>query len=355
MISTRRSTKPRTRPRRFTTSTSSDLVGGEEQRRTKGQSFSSILLADLAQGYAIWPTTTAEAPDGTKITISAFRRRQAIWGYAACAPGGLAGARARRLSVLLCNLHLVHGPRRRQCRQLGRVRQLPLSRVTHPSFTRAIRNTITLVARHRWAEAVHRAWAGAAGEPAIRRPRHLPLIHDAALGDARIRRVPHLAGALPADRRRHQSPAHQELGIYTDIIDWLGQKSTAMPAVIIATVWRGFPFWFISFWRRCRRFGPISTRRRGRRRQCRGSGSGRSPFPASGRSFSSPRLLSSIWTANSFENIWLLTQGGPSDATMVFPGARLFGHANATARRGRRGLGGDGAGAGDPCHRGHDA
>src|SRR5260370_22903928 len=35
-------------------------------------------------------------------------------------------------------------------------------------------------------------------------------------------------------------------GIHPDIIDWLGQRPTAMPAVIAATVWRGFPFWFIS-------------------------------------------------------------------------------------------------------------
>jgi ABC-type sugar transport system permease subunit len=30
-------------------------------------------------------------------------------------------------------------------------------------------------------------------------------------------------------------------------------------------------------------------------------------------------LLSTIWTTNGFENVWLLTQGGPSDATMTFP------------------------------------
>ena len=36
-------------------------------------------------------------------------------------------------------------------------------------------------------------------------------------------------------------------------------------------------------------------------------------------------LLSSIWTANSFEHVWLLTQGGPSDATMVFPVLAYFG------------------------------
>jgi len=38
-----------------------------------------------------------------------------------------------------------------------------------------------------------------------------------------------------------------QTGIDNSYIDWLGQKSTALPAVIIATVWRGFPFWCISF------------------------------------------------------------------------------------------------------------
>ena len=36
-------------------------------------------------------------------------------------------------------------------------------------------------------------------------------------------------------------------------------------------------------------------------------------------------LLSTIWTTNGFENIWLLTQGGPSDATMTFPVLAYFG------------------------------
>lgn len=36
-------------------------------------------------------------------------------------------------------------------------------------------------------------------------------------------------------------------------------------------------------------------------------------------------LLSTIWTTNGFENIWLITQGGPSDATMTFPVLAYFG------------------------------
>ena len=39
----------------------------------------------------------------------------------------------------------------------------------------------------------------------------------------------------------------EETGLHSGVMDWLGQKSTALPAVIVATVWRGFPFWLLSF------------------------------------------------------------------------------------------------------------
>jgi len=114
-------------------------------------------------------------------------------------------------------------------------------------------------------------------------------------------------------------------GLHPEIIDWLGQRATAMPAVIAATVWRGFPFWFISIlaalqtipgelyeaatvdganaWQRFRAV----------------------TWPGIRQVVIITALLSSIWTANSFENVWLLTQGGPSDATMVFPVLAYFG------------------------------
>lgn len=113
--------------------------------------------------------------------------------------------------------------------------------------------------------------------------------------------------------------------IHPEVIDWLGQKSTALPAVIVATVWRGFPFWAISFlaalqgipedlyeaakvdgassWQR---FWDIT-------------------LPQIRPVILIVALMSSIWTANSFENIWIMTQGGPSDATMVFPVLAYFG------------------------------
>ena len=117
----------------------------------------------------------------------------------------------------------------------------------------------------------------------------------------------------------------EETGLHSGVIDWLGQKSTALPAVIVATVWRGFPFWCISFlaalqqvpselyeaakvdgasaWQR---FWAVT-------------------LPSIRPVILVVVLLSSIWTANSFENIWIMTQGGPSDATMVFPVLAYFG------------------------------
>ena len=109
------------------------------------------------------------------------------------------------------------------------------------------------------------------------------------------------------------------------IVDWLGQRSTALPAVIAASTWRGFPFWCISFLAalqqvpnelyeaakidgasRFQRFRDVTV-------------------PAIRQVVLVVALLSSIWTANSFEHIWIMTQGGPSDATMVFPVLAYFG------------------------------
>lgn len=116
-----------------------------------------------------------------------------------------------------------------------------------------------------------------------------------------------------------------ETGIDNSYIDWLGQKSTALPAVIIATVWRGFPFWCISFLAALQTVPPELYEA--------AKIDGATAFQRF-RSVTLPHLryvilvvvlLSSIWTANSFENIWLMTQGGPSDATMVFPVLAYFG------------------------------
>jgi hypothetical protein len=65
-------------------------------------------------------------------------------------------------------------------------------------------------------------------------------------------------------------------GIWPEVVDWLGTRETAMPSVIVASVWRGFPFWFVSILGgRCRPFRTSSTRPPGWMAPTAGSGSGR--------------------------------------------------------------------------------
>ena len=114
------------------------------------------------------------------------------------------------------------------------------------------------------------------------------------------------------------------VGLGFSNIDFLS-KDLAMPSVVLATFWRGFPFWVVSFlaalqavpqelyeaaaidgansWERFRNI----------------------TIPGILHVIIVVVLLSTIWTTNGFENVWLLTQGGPSDATMTFPVLAYFG------------------------------
>ncbi len=109
------------------------------------------------------------------------------------------------------------------------------------------------------------------------------------------------------------------LGLISGQVAFLSTKELAMPSVIIASFWRGFPFWVISFlagmqaipkelyesaaldganaWRR---FWHIT-------------------IPGIRHVILVVVLVSTIWTTNSFEAVWLMTGGGPSNATMTFP------------------------------------
>jgi ABC-type sugar transport system permease subunit len=113
--------------------------------------------------------------------------------------------------------------------------------------------------------------------------------------------------------------------IHPEIIDYLGQKSTALPAVILATTWRGFPFWAISFLAALQGV-PNELYEAAK---CDGASAWQRfwdiTLPSIKPVILIVMLMSSIWTANSFENIWIMTQGGPSDATMVFPVLAYFG------------------------------
>jgi ABC-type sugar transport system permease subunit len=117
----------------------------------------------------------------------------------------------------------------------------------------------------------------------------------------------------------------QATGLHTGVIDWLGQRSTAMPSVIAASVWRGFPFWFVSI------LAALQAVPKELYEAARVDGANAwqrfwtVTVPGIRQVVIVTVLLSSIWTANGFEHVWLLTQGGPSDATIVFPVLAYFG------------------------------
>jgi ABC-type sugar transport system permease subunit len=114
------------------------------------------------------------------------------------------------------------------------------------------------------------------------------------------------------------------IGLGLGNIDFLS-KDLAMPSVILATFWRGFPFWVISF---------LAALQSVPQEQYEAAAiDGASAWqrfvhitiPGIRHVVLVVVLLSTIWTTNGFENIWLITQGGPSDATMTFPVLAYFG------------------------------
>lgn len=99
----------------------------------------------------------------------------------------------------------------------------------------------------------------------------------------------------------------------------------ALPSVLAATVWRGFPFWVIAFLAALQTvpeelYDAAKTD---------GASSWQRFFsvtlPSIRHVVFIVALLSTIWTANGFDNVWLMTQGGPADATMILPVLAYFG------------------------------
>lgn len=109
-----------------------------------------------------------------------------------------------------------------------------------------------------------------------------------------------------------------DLGVVTSGIHWLGDPRLAMLSVILANVWRGFPFFGVSFlaamqtvpqdlydaadvdgataWQK---FWTVT-------------------LPTIKGVVAIVTLLSTIWTLNDFNIIFIMTRGGPGTATHVF-------------------------------------
>lgn len=115
------------------------------------------------------------------------------------------------------------------------------------------------------------------------------------------------------------------LGLVTTHVDFLSTRELAMPSVIVASVWRGFPFWVISF------LAAMQSVPRELYESAALDGANawkrflNVTLPGIRHVVLVVSLISTIQTTNSFEAVWLLTGGGPSNATMTFPVLAYYG------------------------------
>ena len=109
-----------------------------------------------------------------------------------------------------------------------------------------------------------------------------------------------------------------DLGLLASPIAFLSERSTAMASVVIAHVWRAFPFFAISF------LAGMQTISQELYDSAQVDGASRwqqfryITVPSLYHIIGVVLMLSTIWTANAFEPVYLLTGGGPSDATVVY-------------------------------------
>ena len=109
-----------------------------------------------------------------------------------------------------------------------------------------------------------------------------------------------------------------DLGLVASPIPFLSERTTAMASVIVAHVWRAFPFFAISF------LAGMQTISQELYDSAQVDGASRwqqfrfITLPSLYHIIGVVLMLSTIWTANAFEPVYLLTGGGPSDATVVY-------------------------------------
>jgi multiple sugar transport system permease protein len=100
---------------------------------------------------------------------------------------------------------------------------------------------------------------------------------------------------------------------------WLSSPTLAMPAVIIAGIWKGAPFYFLMI------LAGLQSIPRELVEAAQVDGANRFrvlvsvEMPYIGNVLAVTSVLGLIWTANYFDGIYLMTQGGPINATMTLP------------------------------------
>jgi len=100
--------------------------------------------------------------------------------------------------------------------------------------------------------------------------------------------------------------------------EWLSDPALAMPSVILVNVWKGIPFFTVTF------LAGLKAIDSGLYEAAMVDGASawqrfvHITLPGLRNIMIVTVLLSSIWTFNNFDLIWLMTQGGPGDATAPY-------------------------------------
>jgi ABC-type sugar transport system permease subunit len=109
-----------------------------------------------------------------------------------------------------------------------------------------------------------------------------------------------------------------DLGLITFPLEFLSSPASALPSVIVAHVWRSFPFFGVAFLAGLQNIPAEQYEAAA----VDGASSWQKflyiTLPGLRHVILVVLMLSTIWTFNAFEPIYLLTGGGPADATMVY-------------------------------------
>jgi multiple sugar transport system permease protein len=108
-------------------------------------------------------------------------------------------------------------------------------------------------------------------------------------------------------------------GILDRPVDWLSDPQVALWSIGIATVWQGLPFYMLMF------IAGIATVPAELYEAAAIDGAGawkrfsKITLPSIADVIAVTVMLSSIWTFNSFNTVYILTGGGPADRTQILP------------------------------------
>jgi len=100
---------------------------------------------------------------------------------------------------------------------------------------------------------------------------------------------------------------------------WLGQASTALAAVVIAAIWKGFPLSTIMY------MAAYQGVPNELREAARSDGANawqvfrHVTLPAMAPTIRTTVLLTTVWTFNYFDLVYVMTAGGPGTSTEIFP------------------------------------